>query len=64
MTVDRSLPQCELVRLPDADLRALERATSKLSDTVQRQAAQYQRQADRMRKELKRRKRGVVVCGG
>lgn len=57
MTVDRALPQAELVRLSDPDLRALERATSKLADATQRQAAHYQRQADRMRKEQRRRLR-------
>lgn len=57
MTVDRQLPQAELVKLDDSDLRVLERATSKLADVTQRQAGRYQRQADRIRKELRRRHR-------
>lgn len=57
MTVDRTLPMAELARLGDSDLRTLERTTSKLADELQRQAKRYLRQADRMRKEQRRRTR-------
>lgn len=57
MTVDRTLPVAELARLGDADLRHLERTTSKLADEAHRQALRYQRQADRMRKLLRTRRR-------
>ncbi|MGH8032710.1 MAG: hypothetical protein ACREO8_10190 [Luteimonas sp.] len=57
MKIGRSLPQNALASLPDADVRVLERATSRLADETQRQAAHYQRQAGRLRKEQTRRKR-------
>lgn len=56
--VVRALPQHELVKLDDSVLHALELATRKLGDVTQRQAAFYQRQADRLRKEITRRRRG------
>jgi len=46
----------ELAQLDDANLRALEATTRKLSDQAQRDAARYQRQAVAMRRELKARK--------
>ena len=52
-----SLTEAQLLALSPPDLLALERATSKLGDMTQRQAAHYQRQADRMRKLMARRKR-------
>ena len=56
--VERALPQNELVKLEDGALHALELATRKLGNMTQQQAAFYQRQADRLRKEITRRKRG------
>lgn len=51
------LTQAELDRLSNDQLHALERATSRMGDELQRQAARYQRQADRMRKAMKTRNR-------
>lgn len=51
------LTQAELNRLSNDQLHALERATSRMGDELQRQAARYQRQADRMRKAMKNRNR-------
>lgn len=51
------LTQAELDRLTDEQLSALERATQRLGTELQRQAAHYQRQADRMRKAIKIRNR-------
>lgn len=51
------LTEADLTRLPDDQLHALERATSRMGDELQRQAARYQRQADRMRKAMKSRAR-------
>lgn len=53
------LTQADLDRLTDDEVHALERASQRLADETQRQAAHYQRTADRMRKALKaRHKRG------
>jgi len=51
------LTEADLARLPDDQLRTLERATSRMGDELQRRAASYQRQADRMRKAMKARRR-------
>ena len=51
-----AMTQAELDSLTDEQVAALERATQKLANEVQAQAASYQRQADRLRKALKRRK--------
>ncbi|ADV27003.1 OmpA/MotB domain-containing protein [Pseudoxanthomonas suwonensis 11-1] len=51
------LTQAELDRLTDEQVHALERASQRLADETQRQAAHYQRTADRMRKALKNRNR-------
>lgn len=52
---ENSLTTADLHGMGADDLRALELATRKLGDATQATAARYQRQADRMRKELKRR---------
>lgn len=49
------MTQAELDRLTDEQVHALERASQKLANETQRQAAHYQRTADRMRKALKAR---------
>jgi len=49
------LTQADLDRLTDDEVHALERASQRLADETQRQAAHYQRTADRMRKALKAR---------
>lgn len=49
------LTQAEIDRLTDEQVHALERASQKLADETQRQAASYQRTADRMRKAIKAR---------
>ncbi|MBN8262409.1 MAG: hypothetical protein J0L59_08800 [Xanthomonadales bacterium] len=54
-----AMTQADMDRMPDDDLRTLEKSTQKLADETQRQAAHYQRQADRMRKMIKQRKRDV-----
>lgn len=46
----------EVHALTDDQVAALEHATQKLANETQRQAAGYQRTADRLRKEIKRRK--------
>lgn len=51
------LTQAELDSLTIEQLAALEEATQKLGDEAQGMAAYYQRQADRYRKNLKRRRR-------
>ena len=50
------MTQAEVDALSDEDIAVLERATQKLANEVQRQGAAYQRQADRLRKAIKRRK--------
>ena len=56
MSRSPTMTQAELDSLTDEQVAALERATQKLANEVQAQAASYQRQADRLRKALKRRK--------
>ena len=56
MSRANAMTQAELDSLTDEQVAALERATQKLANEVQAQAASYQRQADRLRKALKRRK--------
>ena len=52
-----AMTQADMDRLTNEQLRGLEKATQKLANEVQRQAAHYQRQADRMRKAMQRRNR-------
>ena len=52
-----AMTQAEMGRLTDEQLHTLERATQKLGTELQRQAAHYQRQADRVRKAIKARNR-------
>ena len=52
-----AMTQAEVDSLDDGNLRALETATRKLADQAQREAARYQREADRLRKAIARRKR-------
>lgn len=52
-----AMTQAEMDRLTDEQLHTLERATQKLGTELQRQAAHYQHQADRMRKAIKARNR-------
>ena len=50
------MTQAEVDSLSDGQIEALERTTQKLANLVQAEAAAYQRQADRLRKAIKRRK--------
>jgi hypothetical protein len=50
------MDQKDIDRLDDDQIVTLERMTQKLADETQRQAARYQRTADRLRKAIKRRK--------
>lgn len=56
MSKTPTMTQAEVDALSDEDIAVLERATQKLANEVQRQGAAYQRQADRLRKAIKRRK--------
>ena len=56
MSKTPTMTQAEVDSLSDAALEALERVTQKLANQVQREGAAYQRQADRLRKAIKRRK--------
>lgn len=56
MSRAQAMTQAELDSLTDEQVAVLERATQKLANEVQRQGACYQRQADRLRKAMKRRK--------
>jgi len=49
------LTTAEIHRLTDDQIAALEKATQQLANETQRQAAGYQRTADWLRKEMKRR---------
>lgn len=52
----QTLTQAEVDQLSADQLRVLERSTQSLANELQRQAAAYQRDADRFRKNLKRRR--------
>ena len=52
-----ALTTAQIKALDDEQVKHLESATSRLANETQRQAAHYQREADKLRKELKRRKR-------
>lgn len=56
MKPNQPLTTAELHQLTDDQVRALESSSQKLANETQRQAACYQRMADRARKEIKRRK--------
>ena len=56
MSRSPTMTQAEVDSLSDGQIEALERTTQKLANLVQAEAASYQRQADRLRKEMKRRK--------
>ena len=56
MSKTPTMTQAEVDALSDEDIAALERVTQKLANAVQAQGASYQRQADRLRKAIKRRK--------
>jgi len=56
MSSPSAMEQKDIDRLDDDQIAALERTTQKLADETQRQAARYQRTADRLRKSIKRRK--------
>jgi len=56
MRTPSAMEQKDIDRLDDEQIATLERATQKLADETQRQAARYQRTADRLRKAIKRRK--------
>lgn len=56
MSKTPTMTQADVDSLSDAEIAALERVTQKLANEVQRQGAAYQRQADRLRKAIKRRK--------
>ena len=56
MITPAAMEQKYIDRLDDDQIAALERTTQKLADETQRQAAHYQRTADRLRKAIKRRK--------
>lgn len=56
MKTQPPLTTAELHRLTDVQVEVLEKVTQKLANETQRQAAGYQRNADRLRKEIKRRK--------
>lgn len=53
----RALTQAEVDQLTDDQLAVMEKSTQQLANEMQRQAAAYQRDADRFRKNLKLRKR-------
>lgn len=57
MKAHQSMTQAEVDSLSDGALHALELATRKLANQTQREAARYQREADRLRKAIARRKR-------
>lgn len=59
MREQAAMTQAEVDGLSDDEIAALERVTQKLANEVQRQGAAYQRQADRLRKAIKRRKERV-----
>lgn len=56
MKTPSAMQQADIDRLSDEQIDALERATQKLADQTQREAARYQRTADRLRKNIKIRK--------
>jgi len=56
MSTPSAMDQKDIDRLDDDQIVTLERMTQKLADETQRQAARYQRTADRLRKAIKRRK--------
>lgn len=56
MREQAAMTQAEVDALSDDEIAALERVTQKLANELQRQGAAYQRQADRLRKAIKRRK--------
>ncbi len=56
MKTPSAMQQADIDRLSDEQIHALERATQKLADQTQREAARYQRTADRLRKNIKLRK--------
>lgn len=56
MKAPSAMQQADIDRLSDEQIHALERATQKLADQTQREAARYQRTADRLRKNIKLRK--------
>lgn len=56
MKANLPLTTAEIHRLTNDQVAALEKATQHLANETQRQAASYQRTADRLRKEIKRRK--------
>ena len=49
------MKQADLAALSDTELRRLAKVTQQLADQAQRDAARYQREADRARKTIKRR---------
>ena len=53
----QALTQAEVDQLTDDQLGVMEKTTQRMANELQRQAAAYQRDADRFRKNLKRRKR-------
>ncbi len=56
MSKTPTMTQAEVDALSDEQIVELERVTQRLANEVQRQGAAYQRQADRLRKAIKRRK--------
>lgn len=50
------MTQEEVDSLSDDQIAVLERSTQKLANETQRSGAAYQREADRLRKTIKRRK--------
>lgn len=56
MKTPSAMQQADIDRLSDEQIYALERATQKLADQTQREAARYQRTADRLRKNIRLRK--------
>ncbi len=57
MTINTTPTEAELDALTPEQERVLDRATQRLANEMQRQAAAYQRFADRLRKRARRRER-------